>query len=298
MATAQSTAPLAFPALLVGSAVLAFGPLLVRLADVSPMASAFWRMGLAAPVLVFMALMSGGRRPPTSRAWWWLALAGVFFAADIAVWHAGIVRTSLANATLFGNVSSFFFAAYGFVLVRALPGMRFTAALVAAGLGVALLLGRSFELSPRHFTGDLLCILAAVLYTGYLVVMDRVRAYVSPVPALAVATVAGAAALLPLALFFGQPVWPQDWTPVVLLALGSQVLGQGLIIYAVGHLKPEVSGIGLLIQPVVAAVIGWVALGETLGPVELLGGLVVLGALVVARWPDRRAVTPASEPLG
>lgn len=298
MATAPTTAPLAFPALLIGSAVLAFGPLLVRLADVSPMASAFWRLGLAAPVLVLMALMSGGRRPPTSRAWWWLALAGVFFAADIAVWHAGIVRTSLANATLFGNVSSFFFAAYGFVLVRALPGRRFTAALVAAALGVALLLGRSFELSPRHFTGDLLCILAAVLYTAYLVVMDRVRAYVSPVPALAVATVAGAVALLPLALFFGQPVWPRDWTPVVLLALGSQVLGQGLIIYAVGHLKPEVSGIGLLIQPVVAAAIGWVALDETLEPIELLGGLVVLGALVVARWPDRRAVAPASEPLG
>ena len=299
MATAEHHhhATWAFPALLIGSAALAFGPLLVKLADVSPSASAFWRLALAAPLLVLMAGLTGGARPRSGKGWGLLALAGLFCAADIAVWHAGIVRTTVANSTLFGNVSSFFFAAYGFIAVRAMPGRRFTGAMVVAVVGVALLLGQSFELSPRNFVGDLLCIGAAVLYTGYLVVMDRVRPGVAPLPALAAATVAGALALLPLAATFG-PIWPADWTPLVALALGSQVFGQGLIIYAVGHLKPEVSGLGLLTQPAVAAIIGWFVLGERMGPAELFGAGLVLGALVLARWPNRRPVRSAAEPLG
>jgi drug/metabolite transporter (DMT)-like permease len=288
----------AFPALIAGSSALAFGPLFVRQADVTPLASAFWRLALAAPLLALMAAMSGGAKPRGGRGWGLLAVAGLFFASDIATWHAGIVRTSLANATLFGNVSSFFFAAWGFIVARAWPGRRFLSAVTMAVLGIGLLLGESAELSPRNLTGDLLSIGAALLYVGYLVIIDRERASVAPLPALAVATLAGACLLGPLAVAFGQPMLARDWTPLLLLAFGSQVVGQGLIVFAVGHLKPEVSGLGLLTQPVVAAAIGWGWLGERPAPVQAVGALLVLGALVVARWPNRRPVRASAEPLG
>jgi drug/metabolite transporter (DMT)-like permease len=96
---------------MLGSSLLAFGPLLVRVADTGPVASAFWRMALAAPVLVTVALILRHRHasPPTLRSLpWGLALAaGAFFALDIAAWHLGIVRTSTANATLFANTTAF-----------------------------------------------------------------------------------------------------------------------------------------------------------------------------------------------
>lgn len=290
---APQTAPLAFPALLLGAAALAVGPVFVRMADVSPIASAFYRMALAAPVLVALTFATG-QTLPARRGWGVLAFAGVLFAIDIAAWHLGIVRTTLGNAVLFGNVSSFFFAGYGFWLARAWPTRRFGVAMVVAALGVALLLGRSFELSAAHFTGDLLCVAAAIAYTAYLAVMDRARGSVGAVPALAVATVVGAVALAPLMLAVPGPFVPHQWTPLVLLALGSQVFGQGLVIYAVGHLKPEVSGLGLLIQPVIAAAIGWAWFGEMMGAVDALGGIMVLGSLAAARWPGPRAIPPLS----
>ena len=280
-------ARLAFPALIIGSSALAFGPWMVRLADVTPVASAFWRLALAAPILWALVAATGQRAPVGRRAWGPLAIAGVFFAADLAAWHLGIVRTTLANATLFANASSLFFPLWGFVALRTWPDRRVGVALAVAALGMALLLGRSFELSPEHVAGDLLCLVAAVFYTAYLIVMERARERSRVGPALAVATLAGALALGPVALAAGAPVWPGAWGPLLWLAIGGQLVGQGLVIYAVGHLQPHVSGLGLLIQPIIGAAVGWTVYGEALSFAEFAGAGLVLGALVMVRWSAR-----------
>jgi drug/metabolite transporter (DMT)-like permease len=282
----------AFPAMIAGSACLAFGPWLVRLADVGPLASAFWRQALAVPFLFALALSARtpGGTPAgfagSSRGLIGLAaLAGVAFAADLSVWHLGILRTTLANATLLANAATFLLPLYGlFVLGQRLTRPQWWA-LAAAAVGVGLLLGRSAELSARHFAGDLLCLAAAVFYTIYLIAIEKVRGTLDAFPALALATLASAIALAPLAA--SGVFWPQDWTPVLGLAIGSQVVGQGLIVYAVRHLSPLVVGLALLVQPSISAIIGAVRFGEVPGPLELLGALLVVAALVIARLPTR-----------
>src|SRR3546814_14196501 len=95
---------------------------MVRLADVGPVAAGFWRLALAVPLLLLLARPGAGGRVRSE--WGLLALivlGGLFFAADLAAWHYGILRTKLANATLFGTSSSFLFALYGFIMVRTLP---------------------------------------------------------------------------------------------------------------------------------------------------------------------------------
>ncbi len=292
----HNPARFAFPALIVACLFLAAGPWMVRLADVGPNASAFWRLVLVLPILVLLAL-----RQSQSKAFpgWMLigavALGGLFFAADLSAWHEGILRTRLANATLFGNMSSFLFALYGFLVLRALPRPLQAAALALAAAGTFLLLGRSYELSPDHFTGDLLALLAAFFYGLYLIAIDRARRAMAPWPVLAIATAAGALPLLAAALMLGEQVMPTDWTPLVLLSIGSQLIGQGLLVYAMGHLSPLVVGLGLLTQPVAAAAIGWAAYGERLGPIDLAGALLICAALVLIRLPSRGVATPPGE---
>ncbi|WP_017666669.1 DMT family transporter [Sandarakinorhabdus sp. AAP62] len=291
MSTAPTSGRFAFPAMVTGSACLAFGPWLVRLADVGPLASAFWRQALAVPFLFALAMVLGRRQPKSGFAGSTpglialAALAGLAFAGDLAVWHLGIMRTTLANATLLANAATFLLPLYGLVVL----GQRLTRpqwwALAVAAVGVGLLLGRSAEVSARHFAGDLLCLAAAVFYTIYLIAIEKVRGTLDAMPALALATLASALALAPLAatgLF-----WPQDWTPVLGLALGSQVVGQGLIVYAVRHLSPLVVGLTLLVQPAISALIGALRFGEVPGPLELLGAALVVAALLIARLPSR-----------
>lgn len=287
---------LAFPALIVANLFLAAGPWMVRLADVGPVAAAFWRLFLAVPLLAALAIWQARDAPLPGRP---LVLAivvgGLFFAADLAAWHAGILQTKLANATLFGNFASFLFAIYGFLLLRQAPGRVQSGALLLAGLGTALLLGRSYEVSPQNLTGDLLCILAGLFYTFYLIAVDRARRTMASFPVLAIATAAGTLPLLGFALLLGEQVLPAAWWPVVLLSIGSQLIGQSLLVFAMGHLSPVVTGIGLLTQPVAAAAIGWAVYDERLGLLDLGGALLICIGLVLIRLPQGRLESAADE---
>lgn len=285
-ATPSTPPAAALAALLIANVALAFGPLFVRIADTGPVASAFWRITLAAPVLVAVALGSGWKPRQIGRPIWAImAFSGIFFAADLASWHVGILGTTLANATLFANSATLFYPIYGFLIARALPSRVQGLALLLATIGAGLLLGRSYELSPANLVGDLLCLLAGILYTGYFILMARARKTIAAVPALAVSTVASILPLLFIAIALGERIIPDHWAPLVGLALASQVIGQGMMIYALGKLSPLVIGIGLLIQPIVAAITGWVVFGEQLGTADLIGGMLVAIALVLVRRP-------------
>lgn len=281
---ARSHVATALIAALIANTALATGPLFVRMADVGPVSAAFWRLIIATPILFAAATAMGERPIAASRGRWWiLAIAGVVFALDLASWHFGIVRTTLANSTLFGNSASLIFPIYGFVVARAWPSRMQGAALLLAAIGGALLLGRSAELSSRHLAGDLFCLAAGVFYAVYFALMARVRASLAPVPALALSSLATIPPLLVIALAMGEQIVPHLWWPLLALAIVSQLIGQGCMIYALGHLSPLVIGIALLVQPAVGAALGWVIFDEKLAAADLFGAALVAAALVLVR---------------
>ncbi|MFN3519757.1 DMT family transporter [Sphingomonas olei] len=280
----ESGNAVAFAALMVGNVALAFGPWFVRLTDVGPVAAAFWRISLATPVLLVLAAATGGRLLSSVRGLGWILIgSGVLFAGDLAAWHLGIHHTKLANATLFGNAATFVFPLYGFLVARAWPTRTQGLALALAAIGAALLMGRSYQLAPQNFIGDLLCLLAGLLYAGYFILMSRARQTMAPLPALGFSSAAAILPLLVSALVLGEKIMPANWTPLMSLALLSQVLGQGLMIYALGRLSPLVIGLALLTQPIVAALVGWLYYGETLGVADFVGAALVAIALVLVR---------------
>lgn len=284
MAHASNPHRFAYPALLLGNIALAFGPWLVRLADTGAVAAGFWRLSLALPFLWLLARMAG--QPvhwPGVKLAIAIASAAFFFAADLAAWHAGIRLTKLGNATLFGNFASFAFAAYGLWMARKWPSHIQAAALTLAAAGCGALMVGSAELSTRHVRGDILALAAGLLYTGYLIIVERARGQLKPLPLLFLASLFGAIMLLPASLVFGERVIPNDWLPLFVLAFSSQIVGQGLLVYALGHVPPLIVGLALLTQPAISAFIGWAAYGETLAPLDWTGAIAIAVALVLVR---------------
>lgn len=277
-------------ALLCGNLALAFGPWMVRSADVGPSASAFWRMALAVPFLFLIARRKGQSLIlPRKALYGAMALSGVFFALDLAAWHIGLLQTKLANATLFANAASLLFPIWGFFLARALPSRLEGFAFALALLGTALLLGRSADLSAQTLIGDLLCLAAGIFYTAYLIAIMQAREELDNWVLLAWSTLATAPPLLLIAYGLGEQILPQNWTPVILLAIVSQLIGQGLMVYVLGKVSPLLFGLALLSQPIVSALIGWLEYGEVLTLIDWVGAAFIASALVMVRLAEAPA---------
>jgi drug/metabolite transporter (DMT)-like permease len=278
-----------FAALMAGNMALALGPWLVRLSDTGPVSAAFWRLLLPVPILALLAWKARAPGPLDRRLALLCLFAGAFFAMDLASWHIGIEQTRLANATLFGNSGSVILMIWGLVAARRAPSGQEGAGVLAAIAGAAILLGRSLEISATTFIGDLFCLAAGLFYAFYLLPAQRARAALGPWAVLLLVSLAASPLLLGMALAAGEPIWPgaAGWTPVLALALSSQIFGQGLLVFSLRHFPPLIIGMALLTQPALAALVGWLAFGEMLVPLDILGMLLVGAALVLARVPGK-----------
>ena len=278
-----------FAALLAGNAALALGPWLVRLSDTGPVSAGFWRLILPVPILAFLAWRSRSPGPLDKKLTVLCLIAGGFFAVDLASWHIGIERTRLANATLFGNAGSIILMVWGLIAARRAPSGREGVGVFAAITGAGILLGRSMEISATTFIGDLFCLAAGIFYAFYLLPAQRARAALGSWFVLLLVSLTAAPILLGMAIAAGEPVLPgaAGWTPILVLALSSQVIGQGLLVFSLRNFPPLVIGMALLTQPAIAATVGWLAFGELLEPLDICGMVLVGAALVLARAPGK-----------
>jgi drug/metabolite transporter (DMT)-like permease len=278
-------------AALIGSNVmLALGPWSVRLADCGPISAGFWRVALALPLLFGLAFANRQRLTGFPlRTFLAVVVAGLCFGADLASWHIGINLTRLGNATVFGNCSSLILMIWSIAVLRRLPNRFEALAMAAAICGAAILMGRSLEIGASTIKGDLFCVLAGLFYTVYVIVLQNARGQFGSWALLAWASAAAMPLLLVAALLHGEPFWPTHWWPLFALALGSQVIGQGLLVYALRHFSSLVVGVSLLTQPVIASLIGRFAFSETLGLLDLAGMALVGAALVMARAGEKPA---------
>jgi drug/metabolite transporter (DMT)-like permease len=257
----------------------------VRWVDVGYTAAAFWRVTLALPVLGLFWFPQRDRDLSATRLRW-LWLAGAFFAADLAVWHQSIRFTSVANATLLANLAPVFVTAGSVWLFKEKIGGRFVGGLALALAGSCLLVASSFTISLRTVGGDVLGMITAVFYAGYLLTVSHQRKQASTLELMWWSTLACAVVLLPVTLATGESLWPvsaRGWAVLLGLAMVSQVAGQGLIAWAMAHLPASFSSVSLLVQPVAAAILAWVLLSEPFGALQALGGAIVLGGIVICR---------------
>lgn len=280
---------LALAALLAGATCIALSPIWVRLADVGPTASAFWRVALAVPLLWLLCTAFEPRRlvAPRARERRWLVFAGIAFAGDLAFWHWSIQLTSVANSTLLANLATLFVTLAAWLIWKQRPTILFVAGLGAALAGVAMLVRASLSFSPTALTGDALGVVTAMFYAGYLLSVKEVRDRgAATVRLMAVTTTITALLLFPVALASGErllPRSPEGWLVLAGLAWISHSGGQGLIAWALAHLPAAFSSVSLLFQPVMAAVFAWLLLGEALAPLQIAGGAVVLAGIWLAR---------------
>jgi drug/metabolite transporter (DMT)-like permease len=277
---------IALAALVLGAVAMGASPLFVRMADVGPFASAFWRTALALPFLALWALTERGNLRPgalRNRSVW---LSGLLFAGDLFFWHLAILATTVANATFLATTAPLFVVAGAWFLLGERIQSRGIAGLALCLLGGAALIGHSYGFAPERLTGDLYGIVTALFFAGYMLALRAARrdvaagtlAFISAAITTVILFVV-ASALEPRLL----PHSAQGWTVLIALALISQVAGQGLLTIALGTLPAPFSSLVIFLEAVAAALLAWVVLHEALEPMQWLGGVMILAGIWFAR---------------
>ena len=282
-----------------GAFCIAFSAIFVRLADVSPATAALYRCTYALPALWLLArrerAVFGPRSWPDRR----LALiAGLFFAADLILWHHAIDAVGAGLATVLANTQVLFVALAAWLLLREKPHAGAFASIPIVIIGIVFVSGvtddRAYGSNP--LLGVIYGVLTGVAYTGFLLVLrhgnEDTRRPAGPLfdATLSGGIVSGLAGAM-LGELAVAPTWPaHGW--LVALALTSQVVGWMLISVSLPRLPAVMTSLILTLQPVGSLVFGVLLLSESPSPAQLFGVLAILAGLVIARIGGRITRTP------
>lgn len=280
----------ALSALLLGAAAVGASAIFVRLSELGAIPSAFYRPFLAIPaVWLWLRLVpapAAKRGPEDLRDAGRLLFAGSLFAGDLAFWHLSLHHTTVANATLFANAAPVFVVVAERFLFGRRIGRSFLGGLAMALAGAACLVGSSLAIDPANLVGDGFGAVTALFLAGYLIAVERLRHEFSAAAIMLWTSIGTAAVLLPVAWATGDPMAAETaygWTILLALAWISHAAGQGLVVFALAHLPAGPAALGLLTEPVAAALLALAILGEPITAWQAAGGVIILWGIFIAR---------------
>ncbi len=265
-----------------GAALLGLSPIGMRLSELGPQATNFWRFVLALPILAAWAVATGQANSPELGRRGWLLLAGLLFGVELSLWAAALSLTTVANATLLVEHDANLRGRVRLVRVQgAAQGRdllaagrwrwrgRWCSAIARARAGVG-----PAASAAEGLIGDALGFSAAIGYAGYLLIVRSLAGQVSTGAVMFWASLSAAVYALGLSLLFGEQLLPttwRGWAVLAMLGIVVQAAAQGLIAYGVARLPIVVSTMLLWMQPLSAAVISWVLFGERARPARIRG---------------------------
>lgn len=285
-------------ALVLGAVAMGSSPIFVRLADVGPFASAFWRMALAVPFLWGWLQFENARRPAQpldrSKDTKLIIWIGFLFAGDLFFWHLSILNTSIANATLLATTTPIAVAFGAWLFLKEKITGQIMAGVLSGVLGAALLVGASAAFVPENVFGDVCGIITACFFGTYFLSVAYARRHMSAAQVMFYPAVVSSGFLLIAALLLDEGLLPSTWNGIaalVALAMISQIGGQGFAAYALGHLPTVFSSLVLFFEVIAAALLAWIVFAEPISIWQLGGGALILAGIYAAR-PRRNRQTP------
>lgn len=274
------------------------GPLIAATVAVPALAIAFWRTAIATMLITPMAAATqrGALRSMSGSDMKMTAIAGVALAAHFALWVTSLKFTSVASSTALVCLQAGWVVLFVWMGGER-PDRRTLGGLLICLVGVLVVTGVDFSVSPRALLGDLLALLGGAGSAIYMIIGGRVRQRTGTTVYTLYCYAACTVALLLGALVFGAPLSGyarEDWARLVALAVASQLLGHSVFNHLLATISPTVVSLVILLEVPGAAILAGIFLGQS-PPFGVYLGLAVLLA-GLATVTTSRAEVPTTAP--
>lgn len=280
--------------LIAGAALISLSPVWVKLVDVSPTTSGFYRVAIGGVALTLYLLISGQKFSLSRWMWSMLTIAALFFALDLWFWHRSIQYIGPGLSTLLANFQVFIMVFAGVIVFRQRPSLVQIVAVPLALLGLGLIIGLDWQRLPIDYRlGVVFGLATAVAYAGYLLTMRVIRSravHAVPVREIAVMSLMVAVILALSVAAEGESlhiptVADAGW--LLAYGLASHGLGLMLIASSLPQVTTTEAGLALLLQPTLSFVWDVLFFARPMTPKEFLGAAIALLAIYLGSRQPR-----------
>jgi len=276
--------------MLVSVSAVSTASVLIRLTAAPPMAIATWRLIFSTLMLLpFFAGRGGFKKLHAMYGKDLLVLAGVgvALAVHFASWITSLSYTSVASSVIFVHVDPIFVALVSHFLLNERVNKRVALGIGVAFIGAAVIALGDFGIGEENLVGDVLSIVGAVAFGVYLMAGRRIRqrldltTYVTPVYAVSAVVLALGSVVIgaPLVGYEGRVM-----LMFAVIALVPMIFGHTLYNWVLKWVSAPVVSISLLGEPLGASILAFLVLGESPGPLTLIGGAVTLAGILVCTY--------------
>lgn len=277
-------------ALVIGIICISIFPILVKLKLSPPIISAFYRMAIAASVLVPFALLSGKLKVPSFKMLLLTVLCGFIFALDVTVWNIAIQESTATQATLLTNLSPVWVGIGAFFFLKNKPTRNFWIGTVISIFGMITLVGFHFFVNLDFDLAFILAILSGIFYAIYMLVSKFVLYEVEVVPFITLSTLTSAIFLAILSFIMNEPFTgysEMGWISLLVQGLICQLAAWLLLGYATKYMRATRVSVSLLGQAVLTTIFAWLFIGEEVSFQMIVGGLILLFGIGVTFYTKK-----------
>ncbi|MES2239583.1 MAG: DMT family transporter [Bacteroidota bacterium] len=266
-------------ALALGILCISIFPVLVRLQLTNGLISAFYRMFIAAVLLLPYVIVTKKFKLPPTTITFLAVVCGLVFATDIAIWNIAIQKSSATQATLLANLSPVWVGMGSFFFLKNKPTANFWIGTAVALFGMVTLVGFETFAQLNFDLAFILALLSGMLYATYILISKNILSQTDVLSFMSIILVSSSIFLALVCLATGENFSGFSntaWFVLFIQGAVCQLTAWLLISYATQNLKATRVSLSLLGQAVLATLLAWIFLDEKMSWFRIIGAAVLL----------------------
>lgn len=266
-------------ALALGILCISIFPVLVRLQLTTGLISAFYRMFIAAVLLLPYVIITRKFKLPHHKITFLAVVGGLVFATDIAIWNIAIQKSSATQATLLANLSPVWVGIGSFLVLKNKPSTNFWIGTAIALIGMVTLVGFETFAELNFDLAFILAVLSGMLYATYILISKNILSKVDVLSFMSIVLVSASFFLGFICAITAESFTGFSntaWFVLFIQGAVCQLMAWLLISYATQHLRATRVSLSLLGQAVLATLLAWIFLDEKMSWFRIFGAVFLL----------------------